>query len=210
MEFRRLGHAGDYGTIYALEMDILCSKDHARSWQLCFRPVSCINSQSNFSQVFAKMSGVPFQNAVSPIPKYFVSGRSSSEVGWARMDSRGAIRGTRGVSTRNPSANIRVCLFGYVTYAYLCMFKNTEVNVFWTSWWFQPPLKPRSTGICERRTWSQSSSTSTAQLSALLLAHLSCILFARAQRCGGKKKTWRWHMPNARGATGIQRVSKGS
>ena len=46
-----------------------------------FRPVSFINSQSNFRQLFAKMSGVPFRTAVSPILKYFVSGRSSSEVG---------------------------------------------------------------------------------------------------------------------------------
>lgn len=124
------------------------------------------------------------------------------------MDSRGAVRGTLGVSTRNPSANIRVCLFGYVTYAYLCMFKNTEVNVFWISLWFQPPLKPRSTGICERWTWSQSSSTSTAQLSTLLLSHLSCILFARAQRCGGKKDVKMTHAQCKRGHRNLESLER--
>lgn len=118
MEFRRLGHAGDYG---AFEV-----------WLTSWEDPKITQDLGNFvlDQFLLSIHNLISGNYLLKCLVVFlfktlylqfrnnVSGRSSSEVGWARMDSRGAVRGTLGVSTRNPSANIRVCLFGYVRFCF--------------------------------------------------------------------------------------------
>ena len=166
--------------LFGLTYKLRRPKDHARSWQLCLDQFLLSIHNLISGNYLLKCLAFLFE------PLYLQSWNTLcqedhqaklAELGWTPEERFGA-HGEYPPGILRPTSD------------------------FWISLWFQPPLKPRSTGIRERRTWSQSSSTSTAQLSTLLLSHLSCILFARAQRCGGKK-TWRWHMPNVRGATGI-------